>query len=600
MENITVTERLKQLRMLMEEHQIDAYLVPTEDFHSSEYVGDYFKCRKYITGFTGSAGTAVIMKDMAGLWTDGRYFLQAGKQLEGTTITLFRMGEPDVPTIHEFLKEHLQNGMCLGFDGRTVGAKEEELFRKDFEGKEIRIEKNVDLIGDIWKDRPQLPCGRVMELDTCWCGKSRKEKLAELREDMEKAGADVFLLSCLDDIAWLLNIRGNDIECCPVLLSYLIVRKDSVLLFANKKAFPRKVRMALKEDGVEILPYGDVYASVRAIGDGEKVLLSKNRVNSALAGSVPRKAEIIDQENPTLLKKAVKNPVEMDNMRKAHIKDGAAVTKFIFWLKKACRDTEVTELSAAEMLYEFRSAQENFQGNSFHPIIAYGAHGAIIHYSATEETDVRVEPKGLLLADTGGHYLEGTTDITRTIAVGELTEEEKLYFTRVLQGYLDLSDACFRYGCTGLNLDYLARAPLWRMGKDYNHGTGHGVGYFLNVHEAPNGFRWKIVPERNDSAVLEEGMITSDEPGYYVENKFGIRHESLLLCRKGGKTETGQFMCFEVLTMVPFDLDAVEPSLLTERQKELLNQYHEKVREVLSPYMTEEENTWLKEATRKI
>ena len=596
---MTVKERLKALRELMKEKNIDAYLVPTDDFHGSEYVGDYFKCRKYITGFTGSAGTAVIMQDMAGLWTDGRYFIQAADQLKGSGVELFKMGEPGVPTIHEFLKNNLKNDMCLGFDGRTVSGSEAEELKKLLKEKNIHFSVEEDLIGEMWEDRPELSCEPVMELEMKWTGETRASKIARIRQQMKEEGADIFILTSLDDIAWLLNIRGNDIHCCPVVLSYLIMTEKEVKLFAGEKAFPEKVRRNLEADSVRIYPYNEVYTYAQKIDKDQNVLISEKCVNSRLVSSIPENVTILDRPNPTLLAKAVKNPVEMENERIAHIKDGVAVTKFIHWMKTKVGEEKITELSAAEKLYQFRSEQANFQGDSFDPIIAYGIHAAIVHYSATEETDIPLEAKGMVLADTGGHYLEGTTDITRTIVLGPVTEKEKKYFTSVLRGNLNLAAAKFKYGCTGLNLDYLARGPLWELGEDYNHGTGHGVGYLLNVHEGPNSFRWKNLPG-SPAPVFEEGMITSDEPGYYLENEFGIRHENLLLCKKAEKTSFGQFMCFEELTMVPFDLDGIDPAQMTERERGLLNKYHEKVYRNISPYLNEEEKEWLKRATRKI
>lgn len=583
----------------MKEKKIDAYLVATDDFHGSEYVGDYFKCRKYITGFTGSAGTAIITQDMAGLWTDGRYFIQAADQLRDTTIALFKSGEPGVPTVHQFLNDKLQEGMCLGFDGRTVSAREAEELQELLQEKHITFSVNDDLIGEIWEDRPVLSCEPVMELDVRWTGKSRADKIAEIREQMKAKEADTFILTSLDDIAWLLNIRGNDIHCCPVVLSYLVMMENELRLYANAAAFSEEIRSNLEADGVKIYPYDDVYSYVQSISSDKKVLLSRANVNSRLVSNIPSEVTILDEPNLTLLPKAVKNETEMENERIAHIKDGVAVTKFIHWLKKNVTRTNITELSTAEKLYQFRSEQEHFLGESFDPIIAYGTHAAIVHYSATEATDIPLEARGMVLADTGGHYLEGTTDITRTIVLGPVTAKEKKFFTAVLRGNLNLAAAKFKYGCTGLNLDYLARGPLWELGEDYNHGTGHGVGYLLNVHEGPNSFRWKNLPG-NPAPVLEEGMITSDEPGYYLENEFGIRHENLVLCKKAEKTSFGQFMCFEPLTMVPFDLEGINPEEMTERERKLLNDYHQKVYTTISPYLDEEEKEWLKQATREI
>lgn len=596
---MTIKQKLNALRILMKEKKIDAYLVPTDDFHGSEYVGDYFKCRKYITGFTGSAGTAIITQDMAGLWTDGRYFIQAADQLRDTTIELFKSGEPGVPTVHQFLNDKLQEGMCLGFDGRTVSAREAEELQELLQEKHITFSVNDDLIGEIWEDRPVLSCEPVMELDIRWTGKSRADKIAEIREQMKAKEADTFILTSLDDITWLLNIRGNDIHCCPVVLSYLVMMENELRLYANAAAFSEEIRSNLEADGVKIYPYDDVYSYVQSISSDKKVLLSRANVNSRLVSNIPSEVTILDEPNLTLLPKAVKNETEMENERIAHIKDGVAVTKFIHWLKKNVTRTNITELSTAEKLYQFRSEQEHFLGESFDPIIAYGTHAAIVHYSATEATDIPLEARGMVLADTGGHYLEGTTDITRTIVLGPVTAKEKKFFTAVLRGNLNLAAAKFKYGCTGLNLDYLARGPLWELGEDYNHGTGHGVGYLLNVHEGPNSFRWKNLPG-NPAPVLEEGMITSDEPGYYLENEFGIRHENLVLCKKAEKTSFGQFMCFEPLTMVPFDLEGINPEEMTERERKLLNDYHQKVYTTISPYLDEEEKEWLKQATREI
>ena len=596
---MTIKQKLNALRILMKEKKIDAYLVPTDDFHGSEYVGDYFKCRKYITGFTGSAGTAIITQDMAGLWTDGRYFIQAADQLRDTTIELFKSGEPGVPTVHQFLNDKLQEGMCLGFDGRTVSAREAEELQELLQEKHITFSVNDDLIGEIWEDRPVLSCEPVMELDIRWTGKSRADKIAEIREQMKAKEADTFILTSLDDIAWLLNIRGNDIHCCPVVLSYLVMMENELRLYANAAAFSEEIRSNLEADGVKIYPYDDVYSYVQSISSDKKVLLSRANVNSRLVSNIPSEVTILDEPNLTLLPKAVKNETEMENERIAHIKDGVAVTKFIHGLKKNVTRTTITELSTAEKLYQFRSEQEHFLGESFDPIIAYGTHAAIVHYSATEATDIPLEARGMVLADTGGHYLEGTTDITRTIVLGPVTAKEKKFFTAVLRGNLNLAAAKFKYGCTGLNLDYLARGPLWELGEDYNHGTGHGVGYLLNVHEGPNSFRWKNLPG-NPAPVLEEGMITSDEPGYYLENEFGIRHENLVLCKKAEKTSFGQFMCFEPLTMVPFDLEGINPEEMTERERKLLNDYHQKVYTAISPYLDEEEKEWLKQATREI
>ncbi len=595
-----IQERVEALRRRMKEVGVDVYLVPTDDFHASEYVGAYFACREYITGFTGSSGTAVITQDIAGLWTDGRYFIQAEQELEGTGVTLFKMGEPGVPTVHEFLQENLGEGMSLGYDGRTVSAAEAEELVKLLAPKDIRILEDLDLVGDIWTDRPPLSCEPVKELDVKWTGESRASKLKRIRASMKELNADKFVLTSLDDIAWLLNIRGGDIPCCPVVLSYLLMSQSEVKLFANREAFPEEVQKDLISDGVSICPYDGIYEAVGEIPAGETLLLSRETVNSRLIAAVPEGVKILDHQNPTLLPKAMKNPTEVENERIAHIKDGVALTKFIYWVKQNIGKQPMTELSAQEKLYEFRLEQENFMGNSFDPIMSYGEHAAINHYSATEESDIPIDPEGFLLADTGGHYLEGSTDVTRTIAVGPLSEEQKRMYTVVLRGTLNLSAAKFRYGTACQNLDYLARGPLWEMGKDFNHGTGHGVGYYLNIHEGPNCFGWRVSEGRHADSIMEEGMITSDEPGYYVEGEYGIRLENLLLCVKDENNSYGQFMKFETLTFAPFDLDAVIPEEMTEPERELLNSYNRDVYEKISPYLDREEKAWLKDATREI
>ncbi|MCI8401478.1 MAG: aminopeptidase P family protein [Lachnospiraceae bacterium] len=609
-----IAERINALREEMRKAGIDACLVPTNDFHGSEYVGDYFKCRRYLSGFTGSAGTLVVTADMAGLWTDGRYFLQAEEQLEGTGIDLYRMGQDGVPKVREFLADKLKEGQCLGFDGRTVAKAEAEELKKILEEKKVRIDFDHDLPGQVWTDRPSLSCEPVTLLDEIYTGKSRKAKLADVREKMEGKKADCFVLTSLDDIAWLLNIRGGDVECNPVVLSYVAVLREKVLLFANEKAFGEEVKAALAADGVRLLPYNSIYQWIRRIPVGRSVWLDGSRVNYAIVASIPKQVTVIDETNPTQLMKAVKNPVEVANIRKVHVKDGVAVTRFMYWLKQRVRAAKeagvrqitdesglaLTEIGVAKRLEAFRAEQENYRGPSFETIAGFGPHGAVIHYSATPETDCGLCTDELLLVDSGGQYPEGTTDITRTFVLGEADEERRKYFTMVLRGNLNLAAARFLHGCCGLNLDYLCREPLWEAGLDYNHGTGHGVGCYLNVHEGPNGFRWKIVPERRDSAVFEAGMVTSDEPGFYLEGRFGIRHENLIVCCEGEKNEYGQFMYFDTLTMAPFDLDGIDASLMSERERRLLNEYHGKVYETIAPYLPEEERQWLKEATRAV
>lgn len=592
-------KELIALRAAMEQRGVDYYLIPTDDFHSSEYVGDYFAGRKYVSGFTGSAGTLLVGMDWAGLWTDGRYFIQAARQLGDSGIELCKMGEPDIPTIIDYLKEHLKPGMTLGFDGRTVNAKLYLELSEAAEEKEARISSEMDLVDEIWTDRPALSAQPVFELPAELTGWSRREKLGNLREELRKAGADVLVMASLADINWLLNIRGGDVACTPVVLSFAAVTREEVVLFINESTLSQEIRGNLEADGVTFWPYNSVYAYVKGLKPGMTVMMNPRVINSAILASVPSGVEVLNRPDPTELPKAIKNPTEVANMRVAHIKDGVAVTRFMYWLKKNAGKLPMTELSAAEQLEKFRSEQENYLGRSFNPIIAWGPHGAIVHYSATRESNAVVEPRSFLLADTGGHYLEGTTDITRTFAMGPLTDEEKKFYTLVLKGHLNLAAAKFRYGCTGRNLDYLARRPLWEINMDFNHGTGHGVGYLLSVHEGPQGIRWKNTG-KNEEAVLEPGMITSNEPGVYLEGKFGVRLENLIVCMEGETNSYGRFLYFDNLTLVPFDLDAVEVSLLTEEEKKLLNDYHVLVRNTLSPRLTEEEGAWLRRATHAI
>ena len=594
-----MNKHLEQLREKMRERGIDVYVVPTSDYHESEYVSEHFACRRYITGFTGSAGTAVVTMEEAGLWTDGRYFVQAAKQLEGSGVTLRKMGVEGVPTILEYLRQAMPEGGTLGFDGRVINELLGEEMEAAVAARHAKIAYGEDLVGMIWADRPALSREPVWILDEKYCGKSAAEKIADLRAAMREAGADVHVLTALDDIVWLLNIRGNDVPCNPVVLSYLAVTETEVLLFIQEEALDDSARSYLEGLGVTVKPYDSIYDYVKTLA-GQAVMVEKSRVNYALCHNLDASCRVIDRMNPTALAKAVKNPVEMENIRRAHIKDGVAVTKYIYWMKKNIGKIPMDEMSVADRLEEFRREQEGYLGPSFNTISAYGPNAAMCHYSATEESKAVLEPRGLYLVDSGGQYYEGTTDITRTIALGELTAEEREHFTLTAMSMLRLGNVKFLHGCRGLNLDYVAREVFWQRGLNFDHGTGHGVGYLLNVHERPNGIRWKVVPERQDSGVLEEGMLTSDEPGIYIEGSHGIRTENLILCRKAEKTEHGQFMRFEFVTFVPIDLDAIDKSLMRPEDVEMLNAYHREVYEKISPYLTAEEADWLREATREI
>ncbi len=596
---MTVNEKLNALRKLMKAHNMQAYVVVSDDFHGSEYVGEYFKTREYLSGFTGSAGTLIVLESKAALWTDGRYFLQAEEQLKGSEIELMKSGQPDVPTITDYLYDNLDDNDTIGFDGRTVSNAFANHIIEAVKNKSIKLSYENDLADAIWENRPSLSKEPVWELDIKYIGLSRSEKLKSVRNKMTENGADVLLLTALDEIAWLLNLRGNDVACTPVFLAYMIITESTATLCIHREILRDETAEKLQNDGISLADYNDFYRLISETDTNKAIQFDSSTANYCVCQSIPNNKKAIDCQSPVVMMKAIKTPQEMENIKTAHIKDGVAVTRFIYWLKHNAGNENVTELSAAEKLEQFRAENDTYLGASFDPIIAYGAHGAIVHYAPTEKTDVKIEAKGLCLTDTGGHYIEGTTDITRTIALGKLTDEEKTAFTLVLKGHLNLAAAKFKYGICGENLDYLARYPLWANGLDFNHSTGHGVGYLLSVHEGPQRIYWNVNTNPNHY-VLEEGMIISNEPGYYLENKFGIRHENLVMVRKGEKNSYGQFMYLDNLTMVPFDKDAIDVTLLNSFEVDCLNDYHKKVFDTISPYLNGDELKWLKKATEKI
>ncbi len=599
-----IQERLNRFRKNMREAGIDWYLVPTSDYHDSEYVSEFFMVRNYFSGFTGSAGTLVVGQEEAALFTDGRYFIQAEKELAGSGIRLMKAGEKDVPTLKEYLDFSIKEGQNLGFDGRVVKADDAKAYVEIVNKKKGETIWNRDIAGEVWEGRPALVHHPVFVLEDAYSGEDALSKIARVREKMKEEGADMHILTALDDIAWLLNLRGADVACCPVVLAYAVITMDKTLLFGEgntggAEGWTAKVRQYLWENKVTLLPYDDFYRFVPRIQE-KKVLLCGGRISYRLLKELPAGVTLIDRPNPTALMKAVKNPTEMENLRKAHLMDGIAVTRFMYWLKKNVGKIPMTELSAAAHLESLRRQEEHFIEPSFETICAYGANGAIVHYSAAAGSCAQIRPEGLLMVDSGGHYLEGTTDITRTFVLGAVTREMKEHFTLVLRAMLNLKSTRFLHGCRGVNLDIRAREVFWERGLDYKHGTGHGVGYLLNVHEGPNSFRWRLMPDYQDNAVLEEGMVTTDEPGIYIEGSHGVRIENELLCRKGESNENGQFMYFEDLTCVPIDLEGVEVSLLEEKDKERLNAYHREVYEKLSPYFEGEELDWLKKAVREV
>ena len=595
-----VKQRIENIRDLMKEKNIYAYIVPSSDYHQSEYVGDYFKSREFMSGFTGSAGTLIISMDEAGLWTDGRYFIQAENELKDSGIKLFKMGEEGVPTIEEYLLEKLPKNSTLGFDGRVMSVKEGQSLANKLAFKGINIEYKYDLVNDIWEDRCSLPTEKAFLLGIEYSGESFSDKLSRIRAVMKAKKATTHILASLDDIAWLFNIRGRDVKSNPVVLSYAVISIDSVYLFIDKNKIGKDIRAELSKENVQIKGYEEVYEFIKKIEENEVVLIDTSKVNYAIYNNIPSNVQKIEERNPSILFKSIKNEIELKNIRNSHIKDGVAFTKFMYWLKNNIGKIEITEISATQKLEEFRREQDKFIEPSFSTIAAYKDHAAMMHYSATEESNYKLEPRDLFLVDSGGQYFDGTTDITRTIALGPIPENVRKDFTNVVRGMIRLSKAKFLYGCRGYNLDILARGPLWEEGIDYKCGTGHGIGFVLNVHEGPNGFRWKVREDIDDSCILEEGMVTTNEPGVYVENSHGIRIENEIVVRKAEKNEYGQFMDFEVITFAPIDLDAIDESLILKDEKVYLNNYHKQVYDKISPYLNEEEKQWLKTYTREI
>ncbi|CDD51473.1 xaa-Pro aminopeptidase [Firmicutes bacterium CAG:308] len=590
-----IKERLMKLREEMNKEGMQAYIIPTSDFHETEYVSEYFAARKYMSGFTGSAGVLVVLLDKAGLWTDGRYFIQAANQLAGSGIDLMKQGQEDTPSIEEYIVTNLTQGSVVGFDGRVMNVNDANKYKQAFMRHDIKMVTDKDLVGRIWDDRPALPCTETFHYDEKYAGKSISEKLTQVREAMKGYNCRSHIVTKIDEIAWLYNLRAHDVPHFPVALAYTIIKENDAMIYIDASRLDEESKTLFAQNHIQVKDYEAIYEDVKTL-EGP-VLVDGNFVNSKIVYSL--NTEIVYAQDPIVLLKAMKNETELANTRNAHIKDGVACTKFMYWLMQNVNNG-ISEMSAQEKLQELRKEQADYLEDSFNTICAYKEHAAMMHYSSNEETNVELKPEGMLLVDSGGQYLDGTTDITRTFVLGSITEKEKKWFTLALKGHIRLEKANFLYGCRGLNLDILARGPLWDLDMDYQCGTGHGVGHLSNVHEAPNGFRWKIVPERNDSCVLEEGMITSNEPGVYVEGEFGIRHENEMVVVKGNKNFYGQFMHFETLTFVPFDRKGIDKSLLSEDELAWLNDYHASVYEKISPFLTNEEAEWLKEACRPL
>lgn len=594
-----VKQRIGALQKLLAQENIDFYIVPTADYHSSEYVSDYFKMRAFLSGFTGSAGTLVVGNEEAGLWTDGRYFVQAEKELEGSGIVLYRMEEEGVPTIKEYLGKQVTEGQTIGFDGRVVSASFGKELEEALADKDVKFVYDRDVAAQLWKDRPAMPMSRLWIVPEESCGMRVEEKLSRVRERMAEEGAEHLLIAKLDDIMWLYNVRANDVEHNPVALSYTFLSMDAAVLFIQDEALTEEVKAHLEKSGVSCQKYTDISDYLKNCAIKGKVWCSGAGSNYMLYKLVQSRAELVDKENPTELLKAVKNPVELENIRRCYLEDSVVLTKFLFWMKENAGKVPMDELGVAKKLDAMRAEIPGFLDLSFETISAYKANAAMAHYSATEEHSDTIGADGFYLVDSGGQYEGGTTDVTRTVALGAVTDEMKMHFTKVACAMLRLADTRFLSGCTGRNLDIIAREPLWECALDYKHGTGHGIGYILNVHEEPHRLSWQYKPEKKE-AVLEEGMIVSDEPGMYVQDSHGIRTENIVEIVKESKNAYGQFMGFRHLTYVPIDLDAIDIQYMEPSDIRKLNAYHRQVFEKLAPYFEGEELEKLNYATRAV
>ena len=592
-----IPERIAALREAMKQHKIDAYIIPTSDPHMSEYPADCWKYREWISGFTGSAGTVIITADKAGLWTDSRYFLQASTQLEGTGIELFKMMLPETPTIPEFLTHELKEGQTVGLNGETYSLADARSLEKALAEKEIKLNTNASLIDPIWKERPAIPEAPMFEMPIELSGKSTEDKLIDINKMLHKAGADCTILSALDEVAWTFNIRGTDVAYNPVVISYAFVSEKESVLFVNPKKIPAEIAEHLKKEGVTLADYGMLATFLSRLPEQTRVFIDSKRTNVAIYNALPKSSILIEGTSPANHLKSIKNETEIKGFRNAVLKDGIAMTKFYFWLEKMLKAGEkVTERSAAAKLTALRSEQPQDVRDSCASISSYGPHGAVVHYSPTPETDTELKTDSLYLLDSGAQYLDGTTDITRTIALcDEPSEQMKKDFTRALKGTIGIAKCKFPAGIRGCLIDAFARKALWDAGINYLHGTCHGIGHCLNVHEGPQSIRMEENP-----VILEPGMVMSDEPAMYRPGEYGIRTENMILIRKDSETEFGKFLGFETLTLCYIDTKLVIPSMLSVREHAWLNKYHQMVYDLVSPHLTEEEKAWLKEKTAEI
>ena len=590
----TIKERIRALRMMLKSEAISAFIIPSTDPHLSEYVASYWKTREWISGFTGSAGTIVILKDKAGLWTDSRYFLQAAQQLEGTDITLYKEMLPETPTIIEFICQNLLPGETVGIDGKMFSANQVEQMKQKLETANVHLKDYGDLPGKIWNNRPDMPDAPTFIYDLKYAGKSCEEKIASIRTEIQKQGTDGLFISALDEIAWTLNLRGSDVHCNPVIISYLLITQNNITFFVSPQKITEEIKNYLEEQQVSIQPYSETEDYLRKLNI-KSISLNPNQTNYAIYSAINPACRINHCNSPITLLKAIRNEQEIAGIHAAMRRDGIALVRFLKWLEEAVVSEKETELSIDQKLHEYRAAQTLYMGESFDTIAGYREHAAIVHYSATPDTNAILYPKGFLLIDSGAQYLDGTTDITRTIALGELTEEEKTDYTLILKGHIALAMAKFPAGTRGSQLDVLARMPIWQYKMNFLHGTGHGVGHFLSVHEGPQSIRMNENP-----VVLQPGMVTSNEPGVYKAGKHGIRTENLTLVRRAGEGMFGDYLEFETITLCPICKKGIIKKMLTEVEVTWLNTYHQNVYDQLAPDLNEEEKMWLKEATAAI
>ncbi|GAK55228.1 putative aminopeptidase [Candidatus Vecturithrix granuli] len=591
---MNVQERIKALRELMQQHNIDAWIAPSADPHQSEYPAECWKSRAWISGFTGSAGTVVITQKKAGLWTDSRYYLQADRELAGSGIALFKIGQPDTPSYSDWLAQELREHAVIGFDGQIFSAAQGEQLQKAVSAKQIQLVYQQDLIAQIWQDRPAMPAKPVMMLELEFAGESRASKVARIRERLQRAGSDAHFISALDDIAWMFNIRGSDVEYNPVTIAYTYISQDEVRLFIDSTKLSAEVQATLRRDNVVFSEYEEVWAFLQKLPQGTRILIDPEKTSLAVKDVLSQHCTIKEEQNIAFTLKAQKNEIEVQGIRHAHVRDGVAMVKWLYWLDQHIDKEEYTEYTVVNSLHDLRSQQQHFQGLSFHPIAGYQANAALCHYRPEPKTALKIRPEGILLVDSGGQYLDGTTDITRTIALSAPTAQQKQDFTLVLKGNIALSLAKFPKGTTGAQLDILARQALWNHGCNYGHGTGHGIGHFLNVHEGPQRIHV------NNYVPLELGMVCSNEPGLYRTDQYGIRIENTIVVVPAETTEFDTFYQFETVSLCPIDLDLIEASLLSQAERAWLNAYHQRVYDTLSPFLNKEECAWLRRETRAI